>query len=546
MDFRLGHLHAIMGGYRCKLIFSLALAMCTVTVLPQNPASVFITAGQSNAEGRATVEDLPVYLKDFSYGHLRYAFVRSAQTGKFGDFRFGDTFAFCDVTNYFIDRAMDADFYAIKCTYGGTSIAPGATEPGKPVWYAGREWLRKNKAHSDAHGGMSLALSLTEGFAKCAGTTLSKLPGGYDVKAIMWHQGESDRTKAGDYYRNFKEMITFMRERIYAVTGKEKDKTLPFIFGTVPHASRQYDPLVEAAQLQVARELPNVHAIDLSDAGLQADGLHFDGAWTEYVGKLMFDKLVGLGLVDAPSAGVSRPPVANGVDSLLTWHYPQIPNGKAVVICPGGGYGHHAMGHEGNEVAEWLAGKGYLCVVLKYRLPGGQSNIPLDDAWDAIRLLRGKSDELCISPDRIGIMGFSAGGHLAASVATLGDSLGRPDFQILMNPVISMSPEITHWGTRNHLIGMDAPSLLAERYSLERQVDGKTPPAIIILSADDPAVSPENSLRYFNALRENHVPVSMFIYPNGGHGWGMKDSFAYKGRWMYELENWLEGLDVNK
>ena len=302
MNFRLGHLHAIMGGYRCKLIFSLALAMCTVTVLPQNPASVFITAGQSNAEGRATVEDLPVYLKDFSYGHLRYAFVRSAQTGKFGDFRFGDTFAFCDVTNYFIDRAMDADFYAIKCTYGGTSIAPGATEPGKPVWYAGREWLRKNKAHSDAHGGMSLALSLTEGFAKCAGTTLSKLPGGYDVKAIMWHQGESDRTKAGDYYRNFKEMITFIRERIYAVTGKEKDKTLPFIFGTVPHASRQYDPLVEAAQLQVARELPNVHVIDLSDAGLQADGLHFDGAWTEYVGKLMFDKLVGLGLVDAPPA----------------------------------------------------------------------------------------------------------------------------------------------------------------------------------------------------------------------------------------------------
>ena len=110
MHFRLGHLHAIMGGYRCKLIFSLALAMCTVTVLPQNPASVFITAGQSNAEGRATVEDLPVYLKDFSYGHLRYAFVRSAQTGKCGDFRFGDTFAFCDVTNYFIDRAMDADF----------------------------------------------------------------------------------------------------------------------------------------------------------------------------------------------------------------------------------------------------------------------------------------------------------------------------------------------------------------------------------------------------------------------------------------------------
>ena len=115
---------------------------------------------------------------------------------------------------------------------------------------------------------------------------------------------------------------------------------------------------MEAAQLQVARELPNVHVIDFSDAWRQADGLHFDVACTEYAGKLMFDKLVGLGLVDAPPAGASRPPVANGVDSLLAWHYPQIPNGKAVVICPGGGYGHHAKRHEGNKEAERLAGIG--------------------------------------------------------------------------------------------------------------------------------------------------------------------------------------------
>ena len=235
---------------------------------------------------------------------------------------------------------------------------------------------QEEQGHSDAHGGMSLALSLTEGFAKCAGTTLSKLPGGYDVKAIMCIRGRATVPRPG-LLSEFQGMITFMRERIYAVTGKEKDKTLPFIFGTVPHASRQYDPLVEAAQLQVARELPNVHAIDLSDAGLQADGLHFDGAWTEYVGKLMFDKLVGLGLVDAPSAGVSRPPVANGVDSLLTWHYPQIPNGKAVVICPGGGYGHMPWGMKGTKWPNGLPEK-VTCVLSSNTVcPAGKATFPL-------------------------------------------------------------------------------------------------------------------------------------------------------------------------
>lgn len=123
----------------------------------------------------------------------------------------------------------------------------------------------------------------------------------------MWHQGESDRKQAANYYKNFKDMINYMRNAIYMKTGKEKDKTLPFIFGTVPHKSRQYSREVEEAQKRVASELPNVYCIDLSDAGLQADGLHFDAAWTEYVGKMMYNKLVELKLVKGKKVKIEKP-----------------------------------------------------------------------------------------------------------------------------------------------------------------------------------------------------------------------------------------------
>ena len=509
------------------------------------PASVFITAGQSNAEGRASYGDKPDYL-DNGYKHLKYAFVRPEQDGKFGKFRFSDTFAFCDVVNYFIDKSQNQDFYSIKCTHGGTSITPGQYNDDetawKPVWYADRAWLAENKAYSGKDGGLSLALSLTEGFAKCVNETLGKLKNGYDVKAIMWHQGESDRKKPEEYYRNFKDMITFMRERIYAVTGREKDRTLPFIFGTVPHNSVQYNPIIEAAQLKVAQELPNVYPIDLSNVSLQKDALHFDGKGTDYVGRLMFNKLVELGLVDSQIVEAENPADVSEIAESLTIIRPKAPNGKAILICPGGGYEHLAMHHEGMEAANWLSDKGYTCAVLKYRFPAGLCTLPTDDSRDAICYLRKNAAALGICTDSIGIMGFSAGGHLAAITATLSDSLSRPDFQILMYPIISMASDITHWGSRSNLLGEKASHLLVERYSAEMNVSPRTPPAIMILSADDNVVNPENSVRYFNELRRNKVPASMFIYPAGGHGWGMRDSFAYKKQWMSELENWLQKL----
>lgn len=514
-------------------------------VSAQNPASVFITAGQSNAEGRASLAEKPAYLNK-GYKHLKYASVRQVQDGKFGKFKFGNTFAFCDVTNHFIDRALDSDFYAIKCTYGGTSITPGqysADEKGKPVWYADSAWLAENRAHASTDGGLSLTLSLTDGFRKCVRETLGKIKNGYDVKAIMWHQGESDRNKPEEYYRNFKDMITFMRESIYAVTGDEKDRNLPFVFGTVPHASHQYNPVVEAAQLKVAEELPEVYPLDLSNVSLKNDGLHFDGKGTDYVGRLMYNKLVELGLVDGPVVEAANQTDETSIKEALTIFRPTQPNGKAIIICPGGAYEHLAMEHEGTDVGKWLSDKGYTCAVLKYRFPEGRCTVPSDDSRDAIRYFRRHASEFGIRPDAIGIMGFSAGGHLAATTATLSDSLSRPDFQILMYPVISMAPDITHWGSRNNLLGENPSPMLLHRYSPDENVDSNTPPAIIIASADDKGVCPWNSIRYFDALRKNGIPASLFIYPTGGHGWGMRDSFGYKKQWQAELEKWLEELE---
>ncbi|NPD92007.1 sialate O-acetylesterase [Xylanibacter muris] len=292
--------------------FLLSILMCCLGVMARKPADVFIYAGQSNSDGRAFVSSLPDYLKgDCPYRYLRFANVTTSSDGKFGMRKFDNPkgrFAFCDVTNYWIEKALKRDFYAVKCTYGGTAIDTLATLPKRPVWCADSEWISRNNAHrGDITTGKSLTKSLTEGFADCVNVTLSRLDGGYDVKAIMWHQGESDRKKAGHYYKNFKDMILYMRNAIYAVTGDEADKTLPFIFGTVPHKSKQYSREVEEAQKRVAAELPNVYCIDLSYVGLLDDQLHFDGPWTEYVGKLMYNKLVELKLVKGKALKVRRP-----------------------------------------------------------------------------------------------------------------------------------------------------------------------------------------------------------------------------------------------
>lgn len=232
---------------------------------------------------------------------------------------------------------------------------------------------------------------------------------------------------------------------------------------------------------------------------------------------------------------------------VLTVYFPENPCGLVVIMCPGGGYGHLALGHEGHDMAGWFTEQGITYAVLKYRLPYGNRNIPLDDAGQAMRIVRSNAADWNIRPDRVGIMGGSAGGHLAASLSTLYDSDDiRPDFQVLFYPVISMSDDITNDGTRRNLLGDNPPQELLDRYSLDLQVTERTPQAFIMLSADD-GVSPENSIRYFRALRRSGIPVALHIYPSGGHGWGFNDSFEYKSMWTAELSKWLhKGLVFNE
>lgn len=237
----------------------------------------------------------------------------------------------------------------------------------------------------------------------------------------------------------------------------------------------------------------------------------------------------------------------------------RLATGQAVVICPGGGYGTLAYSWEGTDVAKLLNAKGIAGIVLKYRLPNSKSNVtphlsPLMDAKRALRLVRANAKGWNINPSKVGIMGFSAGGHLASTLAThfdAGDAAStdsverqssRPDFAALVYPVISMSKSIMHAGSRNNLIGERADSSLAKFYSNELQVTAQTPPTILFHASDDKGVPVENSLLMYGALKDKGVPVEMHIYPTGGHGFGLGLGKGYLETWTDRLVDWMRGL----
>ena len=224
---------------------------------------------------------------------------------------------------------------------------------------------------------------------------------------------------------------------------------------------------------------------------------------------------------------------------------PALDTGLAAVVCPGGGYACLAIGHEGHAIARWLASQGVTAAVLKYRMPEGHPEVPLEDAEQALRIMQGlEAGATGFTPDRVGIVGFSAGGHLAASVSTLGAV--RPAFAVLFYPVVTTDDDATHRGSVDCLLGPDpAPELLV-RYALERQVDDATPPTLLLLSDDDRGVPPANSLRYYEALKARGIPASMHIYPSGGHGWGCRDDFRYKTAWQQAVLDWLSALPRDK
>jgi acetyl esterase/lipase len=223
-------------------------------------------------------------------------------------------------------------------------------------------------------------------------------------------------------------------------------------------------------------------------------------------------------------------------------HYPATSDAlsPAILICPGGGYTRLALGHEGHDMAKWYASQGFVAVVLKYRMPRGNHAIPLSDAEKAMMFIRDNAKEWKIDTRKIGVVGASAGGHLAASLSNLAALPNRPDFAILYYPVISFDDSMAHTGSKKHLLGEnsdDAP--LIHRYSLEKQVNDQTPPTLLLLSNDDKVVAPSNSIRYYSALKEKNIPASLHIFPTGGHGWGFRQSFPYHEESKVLIQKWL-------
>jgi acetyl esterase/lipase len=228
-------------------------------------------------------------------------------------------------------------------------------------------------------------------------------------------------------------------------------------------------------------------------------------------------------------------------------------NGTAVVVCPGGGYTHLAMTHEGTDVARWLNSLGITAFVLKYRLPSDETMVdktigPLQDAQRAIQLVRQRAGEWGVDAGKVGILGFSAGGHLASTAGThflqttIANSAQvslRPDFMILLYPVISFSDSIGHMGSRESLIGKHPDPALVLAYSNERQVTPRTPPTFIVHAEDDKTVPVMNSLNFYEALVRHGVPAELHVYPRGGHGWGLWNSLS-KEQWPDECQRWME------
>jgi len=231
-------------------------------------------------------------------------------------------------------------------------------------------------------------------------------------------------------------------------------------------------------------------------------------------------------------------------------------NGTAVLICPGGGYGILAFDHEGFAIARWLNDNGIAGIILKYRLPSDlimkdKSIGPLQDAQEGIRIIRRNAKAWNINPNRVGVIGFSAGGHLASTLSTHFDekvyeskdsTSARPDFSLLIYPVITFDASFTHLGSRKNLIG-DAPSEeMIRHFSNELMINAKTPPAFLVHASDDKVVPVKNSLVYYDGLVKNNIPAEMHIFLAGGHGFGLAVNKGTQSAWPDLCLRWLKEI----
>lgn len=213
--------------------------------------------------------------------------------------------------------------------------------------------------------------------------------------------------------------------------------------------------------------------------------------------------------------------------------------GRAVVALPGGAYRHLAIDREGYNWAPFFNDRGIAYIVASYRMPQGNPDIPVADAEAAVKAVRDSAGVWNINPADVGIMGSSAGGHLASTVATHSKGNARPDFQILFYPLITMEGQYTHALSRKNFLGDNPSQTLIDEYSNDKKVTSDTPRAFMVFCNDDTAALPINGALYYTALVQNNVPVSFHVYPDGGHGWGFLPHFRYHSEMRADLSAWL-------
>ena len=234
------------------------------------------------------------------------------------------------------------------------------------------------------------------------------------------------------------------------------------------------------------------------------------------------------------------------------WYYPsesKIENNPAVIVVPGGGYAQLSIESEGTQIAEWLNQIGIDAFVLKHRLPANytgscKQRVAIEDGQAAINFIRNNSIKFKINPNKLGVMGFSAGGHLASSLSNLKTNDSRPNFSVLLYPVITMNPKKTNSWTFSSLFGESATEEMILKFSNELNVDKNTPPTIIIHSDNDVDVIPENSISYYMALRKNNIPTALHIWEDGGHGYGLGKGRGSIESWPKIVEEWMKVRNI--
>lgn len=218
-------------------------------------------------------------------------------------------------------------------------------------------------------------------------------------------------------------------------------------------------------------------------------------------------------------------------------------NQCAIIICPGGSYSSLSRWNEGYFWIPFFHRLGYTVAVLEYRMPCFDYHKPIIDGGEAVSLMRSLSGKFNIDKGRVGLVGFSAGGHIASTLMVSEDTLVRPNFTALFYPVISMTKELTHTWSHDHLLGKNATKELEYHLSNELHITNSTPPVFIALSKDDNVVNPQNSIRFYNAMIANSRPAIIHIYPSGGHGWGYRKSFKYHQKMKSDLKRWLKKME---